>query len=213
MTVTIHGVIADKTGHCLWHEYGPEILNGYISPRCETRFAAYPADDYDDVQPAHLPVQIDHDGQRRGEVIYLERAHDQLYGVAVIDRPYEPEDFDGTRHYWSSTTAQHPGQPLRMTELSLTEHPASVALPPVHVIPGDIRYRGWSYGQPHLIRRAVDEGRRRRPGPLRIAEPHAPRVVERIAPRTVPASGPTMLVDGHVIPLEIRPGGRILSVR
>jgi len=121
MTVTIHGVIADKTGHCLWHEYGPEILNGYISPRCETRFAAYPADDYDDVQPAHLPVQIDHDGSRRGEVIYLERAHDQLYGVAVIDRPYEPEDFDGTRHYWSSTTAQRPGQPLRMTELSLTE--------------------------------------------------------------------------------------------
>jgi len=216
MSVTIFGVIADKYGHCHWKQYGPEILGGYIDPRCDDVFAAYPAADYDDVQPAHLPVEFDHDGHRRGEVHYLERSHDQLYAVAVIYDPYLPEDFADTRHYWSSTTNQPPGAPLKMTELSITERPASVALPPVHVIPGDIRYRGWSCGQPHLIRRAVDEGRRRRPGPLRIAEPHAPRVVERIAPRTVPASarnGPAMLVDGHVIPLEIRPGGRILSVR
>ena len=223
MSVTIFGVIADKYGHCHWKQYGPEILGGYIDPRCDDVFAAYPAAAYATVQPAYLPVEFDHDGHRRGEVHYLERSHDQLYAVAVIDDPYLPEDFADTRHYWSSTTNQPPGAPLKMTELSITERPASVGLPPLRYLPGDIRRGGprtWSRDHTNeIIRRAITAVQRHEcRSRLTVATPDTPRNVGS-GPTSMYRAGPrsagrvVRLPDGSIVPLEIKPGGRILSVR
>lgn len=72
MTYTVLGVLADELGHA----HDPD-QPGATWPG--------PADEYRDLQPDRIPIDLDHNGRPVGQVIHLERHRGNLWCVGEVD--------------------------------------------------------------------------------------------------------------------------------
>ena len=138
---TVVGTVADQIGaasyvYCLW-------------PRTLRRYIAAPSTRYR-VTQGRVPVMIDHRASV-GTVEHLELDADRhLIAVAVVDG----DTFDRSRDwFWSPTVRDGVDETgaLDLLELSMTENPASLCLPPLTVLDGDLRSR---YSGDRVIERA-----------------------------------------------------------
>jgi hypothetical protein len=117
-----------------------------------------------------VALTINH-GRKVGELLYLERdRHDRLVAVARAD-----SNLLGACAWYFSPGVRHrsDGTEIRLCELALTRRPASVSLPPVTVLEGDLaqltRQRfGIDPSRRKLLERAA--GSVRLDGPLYIRE-------------------------------------------
>lgn len=227
MTATIWGPLTDRDGIAHWDD-------GTI--------AAEPTANFNTHQPRHIPIDIGHDGNPIGDILYLEESYGKLHAVGVIDTLDAEDLADAGDVYWSSTTlatrARHRSyerERIELRSITLTKSPAGHGLAPLHHLPGDIRDRddrtawtrsaGWnSESMPAVIRNAIDylSVYTRAHGPLIINRPLNTRRIERTE------SG-LMLIDGEPVvsraaigapfgrapwgaPIEHRPA-QVISVR
>ena len=195
---------------------------------------AYAVDDYE-LDLDGVGIDLDHDRQAVGEIVYSEITREgQLAVVGVLDddtlsRVEQPI-------YFSGSYAPEGGRdPLkrsfvvpcaRVVGMSLTLSPANSSARPVDWLPGDVRsgpdrYR-WStstsYDYP-LLERAIHYGRGLR------RDRAATRIVDRRAAEVVPMGDGAFLVNNELVAVSSRgnarppgamrhgPRGRILSVR
>lgn len=198
MTVTIYGELADELGH--HHD----------------RDNRSPASNYRRRQPHDIGVDLEHRGEVLGQVVHLERRHDRLNAVAVLE--LEASDLDAFGDcWWSASTRATPhhglDRDIELVGLAITKTPASVGLRPLRWLAGDVREHRGRWGRvPELIERSVRpalEHRWRCTAPLTIHEPD-----------TAPYISAQIRLD-EMFEQDIRPlapiehvgGGRIISVR
>jgi hypothetical protein len=230
MTVTLCGVVTDKLGQS---EQISTRMVGNVA--VETRFyEAISSLEYRSTQP-RAEVNVEHRGQSVGEVVHYERnLDDAIIAVAVV-RGHD--ELLAPRHppvYWSVELRMlHGGRrDVQITGLAIVERPATVGLSPLTVIGGDVREVGtqvrWHNRTPHraLLERAAEAHRHRRPGGgLTIEDPTQTARQTRLdggllidgrgnpVPDATRGGRYIRTDDGQILPLEIRPGGPILSVR
>ena len=227
MTTTISGMVISPDRAARW-------LDDYGALTAVTTIETF-APHVDEV----IPVDISHSLDWIGEVAHLELdERGAMFAVATVDGLDEaladwpdPLYFSGT--FIGETEPNTAGlvsvmHEARVAALSLTDAPAALGLHPLHVQPGDVRSTTGRLTWPistttrnPLLGRAVAELDHRGRGPIRLCE--------RIKPPTYfghdtyidhrgdlvgrSLSGRMVrLPTGEVVPLEIRPGGRIISV-
>lgn len=231
MTITVHGPIAHEQSLCRWHEE-PRLeqrANGaLVAHPGQTRISLESGDDYADTHPRPIPIHINHGGPQIGEVVYLRRKKGRLDVVGVIHDVGALDRLPEGPFYWSSgTLGPRSGGELQLRECSITTAPATVALQPLRIRPGDILTgSGWNPLSDHGMAMAGDrilvEARsatrtvRGRYGrTLDVVDDGPPEPIATPATRaTALRSGmPTRLPDGTRGELLIHGGGRILNVR
>jgi HK97 family phage prohead protease len=172
--VTVSGVVADADGLCGWQLCSASTLpDGTLRASKQSVWREDPSADYANEQPSAIPILLDHDRTRRiGEVVHLERRHGKLFAVGLLDLEYEA--VEGMELRWSSGT-DGTKRPFRITELSLTSNPASVALPAVAFRPGELSHAITYPGNRELLNRAITTRKRRAKGdPIWIDDPELP---------------------------------------
>jgi hypothetical protein len=214
VTITVVGVCADQLGHQVSHRYE---LDERGAASHLTAVAAVPAAAYF-VTKGRVPIDWCH-GRHLGQTAYLERRHGHLSVVAELDVDrLDGIDLFERPLFWSPETweirSRH-GVDAELLAVALTPTPASVALPPVHLLAGTVdvaalRTHGALAG---VLQRAVTARARRRYGdPLHIADLDA-----GPAPVAVRAAQHHAALDVDrrpAAPIEWWPGGgRIISVR
>jgi hypothetical protein len=179
MTVSIALQLADRLGH---HR------RQYLDEYCELRTAydTLSPVEYRHVQPADIPLDVDHDDRWIGSLEYIERTADgDLWGVAVADDDWLLTLDD----IYASTYVRHrrDGTDIELLGVALTHDPAGLCLRKATLIPGDFRkyeVRGrWHNKTPSraLFERAAEYAARRGRGPITIAGPRpiTPREAEK----------------------------------
>lgn len=132
MTVTIVGLASDHDGLSAHRHLG---WNGRAATLTRSHHAV-PLCEYRTVQPARIPLDIDH-GQDVGDVRHLEADRAGLWAVATaaVD---ELATLDGPIYYSPSLTMFDDYTDVEMRALALTCQPASIAARPVTIVPGDL---------------------------------------------------------------------------
>ena len=133
MRHTVVGVVADELGHA-YH------------PMARTRASSAPASEYRAVQPERIPVDLDHDGQSVGRVIYLERSGGCLWAVAEVDaeptvsvRVGADTVEVGAPLYFSAERVSTPDdRDFLLRSVALTHWPARVAARPLRWYEGGL---------------------------------------------------------------------------
>lgn len=188
MTVTIVGQVATSDGCAQALSLAP----GRDVPRLVRNVFAAPADEYRSVQPPTIWVDCDHDGAAIGEVVYIERQHGRvtIVGVAGDELPH----VDGDIYLSPDITSNDDGtvrHDIELHAVAITRRPGTTGLPPITVVPGDLRdvavRATWSNLTPkrELLERAAKYDRARAPdAPHRIAEPDRQRELAAVGAAT-----------------------------
>ena len=190
---TIVGPVADRLGHC--HQHSLELRDDGLAALHYHRAWAAPSTEYRTVQQ-HVPVRLAHgvDAHTVGRLEHLELARDdRLLAVCSVDCNLVNSGAD----LWFSPGVDFlpGGRDILLRELTLTRHPASVALGKITVLDGDLRK---TYQRQHwqgdrqrreLFERAAVSAKQ--DGTITIHQPGAkpPRIVEVAKPASGPALG------------------------
>jgi hypothetical protein len=224
--ITLVGQVTDALGHSEHRTLG---WDGRTATETR-RYSSLPALEFRSIQPAHIEVNLRHQGPAIGEVVHLERTADNsIYAVAVVSGHPELVSPTIPPQYWSGeVTATADRRDIELTGLGIVEAPAIRGLRPLEVLCGDVRDVAWRQTwhnrtpRRELLERAAATLQRRRTGdPIRITEPVQPPTPlgagayldHRGDMVPTAASGRTItLPDGSVA--ELRYGrGTILAVR
>lgn len=220
--------------------YGPAIGDGLAmkttvrqgqwTPLIERSFWSTPLVELRSRQAATIPITVGHEGQPVGHVVHLEvtpHKPQRLVAVAEIDDRIDLGDED---IYWSATTqAWQDGRPadVRIHSLALVARSAQQGLRPLKLLAGDLSYRAapqrWKTGltqyDRELLARAAEtvHARRDQPGqPLYVHDEQHALDLERLDVNERYRLLAHQHDDRSARPhgrLEIRPAGRIISVR
>lgn len=205
MTQTVYGILCDRDGLA-----STTVLEqGPLRPELRFKAWATASSEIRPVQAARIPVDRDHNGIGRGELVYLERdRHGRLWAVGhVDDRVSASVDVRvGDRSvslehdlFWSVRRSPFPSD-IVIDSVALTAASARITPQPVKFMPGSLDYRrqppsGWKLDPDEraLLQRACEAHRARRRGDPLIVHDVTPSAEHHngLAVRTAP-------------PLEIR---------
>jgi hypothetical protein len=202
----IWGVCADSAGIVVNHiDRTEKLAGGGLRVTRRMRLSHEPAAAYAGVHAAPMPLRWQHD-EELGEIVALRRAHGNLY--AVGETPLTPDELaalageDGLR--WSTGTNNRIRDPLRIVEVSLTPQAATNGLPPVSWHRAGVSRGNLPVWVAAELERASSREHRSR-GALLIHE-----FGSEIGLRTEGRGFDHRI--GERPEIEIRPGGRIISV-
>ena len=224
-TTYIFGVAADDAGIIRHTSYGSKTLpRGGVRAWRTVELEHEPATAYASSHPAPMPMRWGHN-EEIGRVVALRRADGRLLAVAETEE-LEPDDLAGlTEKFgdlrWSTSTDNRRNEELRIDEISLTTSPATIGLPAVRWWKLDkVKGNLPAWVQEELKRADKTEVRHR--GELRVHDLDYERNPSSDPERFQrdigmqqggTLEGRTITIHGERVPLESRPGGRILSVR
>jgi hypothetical protein len=217
MTVlTLVGRVADQLGHAMHRRIG---WDGHSATETRT-FSAFPAGEYRELQPASIPVNLNHRTDRLiGEVVHLEEHGGAIVAVATVSGPncIELLKNAGPR-YWSAEFDHLDGRDIELTGLAVVDRPAYSGLRPIEVHVDDVRDPAWrsrhsALNPDRLLERAAathQHHRLHRREPHRIAnhtqaDPPEYRHLDIRAAGTHESGRWITLPTGERAPLEIRP--------
>lgn len=198
---TVYGSVADELGDAAWGWTGDVSGTFHVS---EVR--AHPAGAADRCQPHHIDVRAgSHHGPVVGEVVALDHHGPHLIAVAVI-AAHDPDVLDLADGRWymsANVVAQHRNRSAVATRWRIDDHiaivrtPAGVAMTPITVVPGDLRYLADHElgANPHdrqLLTRARQSARRHQlhAGPLVIDRSPEPATLDDRHGNGLRPSGP-----------------------
>lgn len=157
MTCTVIVQVCDKLGTAAWW------WTGTLGGRHLQEVRSHPAASFDDDQPAHIPITLRHDGERLGQVAYLEHgiANPDLTAIAVLD--CDPEAIDGLYASAEITATMPHGTTIatrsRLDAIAVVGQTAGVAARAIRAYPGDFRSRydreRWPWNTRSLFDRAA----------------------------------------------------------
>ena len=210
MKTTIVGRLADRDGFVVKDEVAAEaVVGGHLRAWHQRTFHAVGAMEYRSTQPRHIGVNVAHDDQEIGRVLHLERVNGQLWMVAELDRPERvPVE---ARFLSAGITMADGGHDVELEHVALTADPASVSALPVHELAGDLRTacRGAWRLKDRFLQGLLEHARDSKVGTTTIAG-EVPAPTQRAWPIAERTAG-TVVVDGEVLPVEIRPA-KIVAV-
>lgn len=215
----VYGCLADQAGIVSWTTYhGQKLPGGRFRASKSVELAHEPGSAYALTHRAPMAMRWKHD-EEIGRVVALRRNHNRLLAIAACE--LEPDELAWlTKEHgdlrWSASTDNRRGAPLKITEISLTTHPATVGLPAV---------KWWRLGaqkgnlpmwvKEELERAEKTEFRFQHRGELRVhdldsrpLDPEQAQVEGRVVGGPL---GYSRVIDGEMLPIETYPG-RILSV-
>lgn len=134
-TTYVWGVAADSSG-IIVHESHEAIglPGGGVRVERRTSHAREPASAYGLVHPAPMPMRWNHQEEQIGRILSLRRSHGLLHAIGQCDLTPDELQALTAEHgplRWSTFTDTRLGEPLTITEISLTPDPATVGLPEV----------------------------------------------------------------------------------
>jgi len=181
---------------------------------------ATPAAEIRAVQPAYVPVDVEHTGQWCGEVLHLERdERGSVWCLAEVDAApavrvrVGADIVDVPSEFFFSIERTPFDTDILVRSVSLTRRPARLGAKPVTWFPGDLSDRsGWhiDWQLRPLIARASESNYTRHGGPLLIRDTRPPAAL-------LTRLGPGFYVDrdGEPVPVgaSMHRPGRITAVR
>lgn len=189
-----------------------------------------PADEYRTIQPRHIPVDLNHDGNKVGEVIHLEQTPAGIWAVAQLDIG-EPcvrvkigrdvIELKGEATYFSATkSADLDDRDIELLSVAVVHRTARLGAGALRWYAGDLYERGsWVLDSfvRGLLDRATETSHTRHNGPHRIRRHQATPTYTRVAgdlwldERGEPVPRNQGWTDSYG-PLHIRPS-KIIGVR
>ena len=133
-TTYVWGVAADEAGIIRHTQYGGQTLpRGGLRAWKQVHLEHDPRRRTAAPTRAPMPMRWPH-GEEIGQIVALRRANSRLYAVAECS--LEPNGLAWLTENkgelrWSTSTNTRVGEPLRIDEISLTNSPATIGLPPV----------------------------------------------------------------------------------
>jgi hypothetical protein len=222
LTQTVYGLVCDHDGIA-----AGEVLESGGAQGLRVRHAiwATPAGEVRREQPEEIPIDLDHDGRPRGQVVHLERTEAGLWAigevsgvgpsVSVCVSPGEvvevPHDLFWSARRWGGPDTDG----LIIDSLALTAFPASAGARPVTFFDGPLNERkSWPLNsfEKALLENAYESSLRRRSrDPITI---HDPRPVELSWAGLREGDRAPVGLTRNALPsgLRTRPG-QIISVR